>query len=378
MKKLAIVTTHPIQYNAPVFKLLTERKKIQVKVFYTRSDAQHFFDQGFNLEISWDIPLLEGYAYQFQTGKKGRNPELVNAITNWAPTAILVFGWNPPGHLAVLRYFKGRILIFFRGDSNLLDETWGLKLIARRIFLKWVYQYIDLALYVGSNNKAYFLKHGLQENQLVFAPHAIDNERFQDTASHLLESEASQWRSQLGIAQNDFVILFVGKLEAKKAPAFLLDTVCKLNLSRERLVHLVFVGSGILEPQLKASAKGLSNIHFLGFQNQSKMPVAYRLGNVFCLPSVGPGETWGLAINEAMACGLPVIVSDKVGCAVDLIKEGESGYVFASRKQEDFINVLEKTIEQKSFFLGQSTIIQQQIKNWSFEHICESIESILA
>ena len=111
--------------------------------------------------------------------------------------------------------------------------------------------------------------------------------------------------------------MFVGKLEEKKAPDVLLDAF----LSGESgLDHLVFCGTGPMEPELGRSAREGPGVHFVGFQNQSRMPVAYRLGEVLVLPSRGPGETWGLAVNEAMACGRPAVVSDRVGCAPDLIQ----------------------------------------------------------
>ena len=189
MKKLAIITTHPIQYNAPLFKLISDREKIKIKVFYTWEQSnEKVYDEKFGREIKWDIPLLEGYEYIFvkNTAKNQGsghfrgviNPTLIKEIKNWQADAVLVFGWNHHSHYKVMRYFKGKIPVYFRGDSTLLDEKLGLKTVLRRFWLKFVYRYIDYALYVGTNNKQYYLKHGIKKKQLVFEPHAIDNELF--------------------------------------------------------------------------------------------------------------------------------------------------------------------------------------------------------
>ena len=149
---------------------------------------------------------------------------------------------------------------------------------------------------------------------LHWVPHAIDNERFTDAED--ADQKAIQWRRKLGIADDAPVILFAGKLEAKKAPEVLLEAFLELDTAE---AHLAIVGSGPLEQALHERAAHHPRVHFLGFQNQSIMPVVYRLGDVFVLPSRGPGETWGLAVNEAMACSRPVVVSSQVGCAPNLV-----------------------------------------------------------
>src|SRR5690606_24455591 len=188
MKKLAIIITHPIQYYAPVFKLLAAQ--CHVKVFYTWGEKaiKPKHDPGFGKAIAWDIPLLGGYEYEFLENtaanpgshhRKGIiNPHIIKRIVAFEPQALLVYGYAYDSHFRAMRYFKGKIPVWFRGDSTLLDHADALKSLVKSIYLKWVYQYIDKAFYVGSNNKAYFKKYGLKEEQLVFAPHAIDNLRF--------------------------------------------------------------------------------------------------------------------------------------------------------------------------------------------------------
>lgn len=386
--KLAIISTHLIQYNAPFFKMLTRRGNVDLKVFYTWSQAKEKVeDKDFGKDISWDIPLLVGYEYEFihnvskspgnRSFKGIINPDLVSKIEGYDPQAIMVFGWNFQSHLKVLRYFKGKRPVWFRGDSHLLDETKGIKTFLRRKLLKWVFSHVDKAFYVGTNNKDYFIKHGLKENQLVFAPHAIDNQRFCDSKEKEYENRANEWRNELGFHQDDIVILFSGKFEPKKDPALLVNAVKKLNQTTERAVKLIMVGNGVLENELKRMGKKDPNICFIPFQNQSIMPVVYRLGDVFCLPSKGPGETWGLAINEAMACGRPVIASDKVGGAIDLIKEGENGFIFRSNDLEALKGKINLIFNNNEILNQMSEKSHSIIQDFNYQKICQVIEDQL-
>ena len=351
-----------------------------IKVFYTWSQSESGikYDPGFKKEITWDIPLLEGYDDTFVNNTSADpgshhfkgivNPTLIAEIEAWKPDALLVFGWAFKSHLKCLRYFHKKLPLLFRGDSTLLDEQPGIKMIARRLFLRWVYQHVDKALYVGTQNKRYYLAHGLKENQLILAPHAIDNERFYDTENNYAR-KAEAWRAQLTIPNTSVVFLYAGKLEAKKGIAVLIDAFLSVN---DPVNHLVIVGNGPLEERLKMQAAGSAHIHFIGFQNQRMMPVVYRLGDVFVLPSVGPGETWGLGVNEAMACGKAVVVSDKAGCAVDLVRHGENGYVFAAGDAGDLADKLGrfKSVEQ-ALEMGERS--GEIIKGYSLQRVAEAI-----
>jgi glycosyltransferase involved in cell wall biosynthesis len=366
LKKLAIISSHPIQYNAPLFALLAKEDNIDLKVFYTWGvdSIEEKYDPDFQQNIQWDIPLLEGYQYQFleNTSKdpgshhfKGIiNPELNQEIEKWGADIVWVWGWAFDSHLKALRYFKGKKEVWFRGDSTLLDEPKGfsVKKILRRVFLTWVYRHVDKAFYVGTHNKAYFVKHGLKETQLVYAPHAIDNDRFADLTGEY-SNQAKDWRKELGISENQKVILFAGKLETKKNPFFLITLAKELPTNEYKIV---FVGSGPLEENLKNQAT--ENCIFLGFQNQKMMPIVYRLADVFVLPSLGPGETWGLAINEALACGIPVIASNKCGGAVDLINT-ETGFMYNGINLMECLNWLQEQSKTKQTVIFNSTIIQK-------------------
>lgn len=382
-KKLAIITSHPIQYNAPLFRLLTERGNIAIKVFYTWGQTEQGFvyDPDFKQEFKWDIPLLDGYEKEF-VENISKNPtagsfngidnkDLIERIDRYNPDALLVFGWSFKSHLRVLRHYGRKKKIIFRGDSNLLDEAPGfsIKKILRSIFLTWLYKHVTIALYTGEANKQYYLKYGLNERQLIYAGHAVENERFADVEG-AYEKAAAALREQVGIGADEYVYLFAGKLEPKKDPLLLLNAFQQLDKPNTRLV---FVGNGKLEETLRKQAAGDKRVLFLGFQNQQQMPVIYRLANVFVLPSKGPGETWGLSVNEALACDCPVLVSSKCGCAADLVEPGINGLIFEAGDMLALKASMKKMIDLQ-FSVAS---IRSGIGRFCIQSIAESVEKAL-
>lgn len=378
MKRLAIITTHPIQYNAPLFRLLSERKRIGVKVFYTWGQSKEMvFDARFGRERSWDIPLLEGYEYEFEENSSRKpdsnrffgiiNPGLVKQLKEEQFDAILVYRWSLFSHLRVLRSFGRYPQIFFRGDSHLLNLQEGIKGVLKKLVLTFVYGRVDKAFYVGEYNKAYYLQFGLTEEQLVYAPHAIDNERFSEDADKW-EARAGEERDSLSIPKDCIVFLYAGKFYEVKQLNFLIDVFKRLDGDQYRLL---LVGSGEQEEQLRAAAADDTRILFQPFRNQSEMPLVYRLGDVFVLPS--KSETWGLAVNEAMACARPAIVSDACGCVPELMPKGETGFVFRSGDKADLLNQMQqftdKTVSKK---MGEKAL--EHIQQFSLQRVAEVIE----
>lgn len=383
MKKLAIITTHPIQYNAPLFRMLHERGKIDLKVFYTwsQSSSGSKYDPGFKQSVQWDIPLLDGYPYSFVQNISGApgshhykgidNPLLIQEIQAWGADAVLIYGWNFKSHLKAMRFFYNKIPVLFRGDSTLLDEAPGLKQMMRRWFLKYVYSFADIALYAGKANKAYFLKHGLNEEQLHFMPHATDNDRFAGNDNTVWD--AAGLRSKLNIPQGRMVFLFAGKLELKKRPGFLAKIFSAIG---DEESYLLIAGSGELEDVLRSLYGNKGNIRFLGFQNQLQMPALYGACDVCVLPS-SEGETWGLVLNEAMAAGKAVIASEACGASYDLIMHGENGFVFKKNDAAGLKKCLMYFTENKEAAARMGRRSAGIIKGYNYIEDCTAIENAL-
>jgi glycosyltransferase involved in cell wall biosynthesis len=336
-KRLAIIVSHPIQYYVPLYQRLALRDDVTIKLFFTWHAGQAAVeDRGFKTQVAWDIPLTEGYEFELVPNVSShqgthwffglRNPSLVARVIAWRPDAVHITGWAWFSHFMALRALrKERIPTLFRGDSHLLDTRQsGARWWLKRTLLKRVFSWPTAFLVTGAANRAYYEAFGVVPGRLFPCPHSIDVIRFAEPAE-ALEKEADQWRQQLGIARNSCVFLFAGKFERKKQPVELMLAVQALTNPKP---VLVMVGSGELETEVKAlAAASPERFRVLPFQNQSGMSVVYRIGDLFVLPSAF-GETWGLAVNEALACGRPVLVSDRVGCAADVV-DASCGWVFS-------------------------------------------------
>jgi glycosyltransferase involved in cell wall biosynthesis len=334
--RIAFIISHPIQYYAPLHQRLAARGDLEIKVFFTwHSGETSVIDRGFQKSFSWDIPLTDGYAFERVPNTAAdpgthhffglRNPELVDRVAAWRPECVVIQGWAWLSHLQALWAFHRRgTPILFRGDSHLLDSDragplWHLKRAALQRFFSWPAGF----LVVGTANYAYYEAFGVESSRLFSCPHSIDLARFASDAESF-ENAAARWRHSLDLAPRKTVLLFAGKFEPKKRPIEL------MKLVRDHFppnVVLVMVGGGQLQHEVDQIAAGSPDrFRVLPFQNQSRMPVVYRLGDIFLLPSAY-GETWGLAVNEALACGRPVVVSDRVGCAADVV-DPHCGRVF--------------------------------------------------
>lgn len=382
-KKLAIITTHPIQYNAPFFRMLAKEKGLQLKVFYTWGrQSLKKYDPGFNRVIEWDIPLLEGYDFEWMANVAKRpgshhfrgidNPGLVRQLTAWNPAAILVYGWAFKSHLQIIRHFHKKKPLWFRGDSTLLDRQPPFKSWLRRQVLRWVYKKIDRALYAGTNNREYFLANGLKEEQLVFMPHAVDNDRYGQRAG--MNGEKRRGGKEEHFPPGCGVrFLYAGKLEPKKNLALLIEAFQRLGLPD---AQLLIVGNGPLEEELKKKAGGSTNILFLPFQNQAQMPALLASADVVVLPSK-KNETWGLILNEAMAAGKAILASTACGAAVDLVKEGVNGFSFRNNDGKDLVEKLGELAQSKDAVREMGARSGESIGAWSYRQCCDAIKKLV-
>lgn len=365
--RLAVICTHPIPYYIPVFQLLS--KHTLLKVFYTTS-RPGAYDKGFHMQLEWDIPLLKGYRHEFLKNDSFRpgthhffgtvNMGATAAISRFRPDYLLIYGWANHSHFSIIRHYHGTIPVLFRGDSNMLRKSSQCFLALRKITLKYIYKHINIALYTGAENRIYFKYYGLKEHQLIFAPHAIDNNRFSRT------SHGPSLRKALGIDEKEILILFTGKMTRDKNPQLVLETFIDANIPQ---ASLLLVGSGPLAKKLSTKYKH-PRIHFLPFQNQSEMPRIYQSCDLFCMPSTH--ETWGLALNEAMAAAKAVLVSDRVGAATDLVRPAW-GMCFKSNDKNDLQNKLRLLTTDRKTLVTMGLQAQKFVREWSFSTQVKSI-----
>ena len=332
--KVLLIATHPIQYHVPWFRELAGAPDIDFSVlFVDLPDAQQQ-GKGFGVAFKWDIPMLEGYRWQQvpeRTGRGGldgffatRVVQPVALLKSLAPDVLILTGWQAYPLLQFLaagRWLK--IPVIMRGESNALRQrSYKVRFLHRQLLRQCA-----AFLTIGQANRAFYLGYGTTPEQLFDTSYFVENQRFVDATQRFLP-ERSALRSRWNIPDTATCFCYAGKLEPKKR---VLDLLRALQLASARgsaLLHLLVVGTGELmsEAQAMVKAQGLP-VTFAGFLNQTEIAAAYVATDCLVLPS-DFGETWGLVVNEAMACGRPAIVSDRVGCGADLIQPGVTGEMF--------------------------------------------------
>ena len=375
--RLAIVASHPVQYYAPLFRELAGR--LDLTVYYAhRATESDQAQAGFGIGFEWDIDLLSGYTYTFLQNAAARpglghfagidTPEIGSRLRAGSFDAVLLMGWFLKCfHQALWAAKRLRIPVLVRGDSHLDTprSTWKCwaKELAYPIFLRC----FDCALVVGERNRAYWQHYHYPESRIFSSPHCVDNDWF---ATHSTDSARVSLRTKLGIAQETKVVLFVGKLVDFKRP---LDVIAAVKLLKSKGVNLevLIAGAGPLEQDLtRAARKAEVRMHMLGFCNQSEMPNAYAASDILVLPSDGR-ETWGLVVNEALACDKPVVVSDAVGCAPDLTARLGNRAVFPIGDTDALAANLQRVIMDPP----DETIIASTASAFSIDKACSGIET---
>jgi glycosyltransferase involved in cell wall biosynthesis len=353
---LAVIETHPVQYHAPVYRALQTRFGIPVTVIYGSDfSIAGYNDTEFGTTFAWDTDLLSGYTSVFLSEVKhggARAFEEVSAsrlgetLRELAPDAVLILGYSPRfNQVAFYEAWRQELPILFRGET--MDHARrrnSIKALLRDGALRWSYKRAAKLLYIGQRSHQHYKRLGCPDEKLIFSPYCVDTSVFQcDEKTRV--SLRSAVRQDLGIEEAQIVLLFSGKLSRRKGPDLFLRAVKQLPSGIRKSVVVLFLGSGELEADLKrlSNTEPHTKVHFLGFQNQTMLSRYYHASDLLVLPS-REGETWGLVVNEALHHGLPCVVSEAVGCGLDLIEPHVTGEVSQTGSMESLTSAITRAL----------------------------------
>ena len=380
--RLTAVMTHPIQYYSPWFRFIArEADEIQLNVLYVTEPSAEQQGVGFEESFAWDVPLKEGYeSLVLRPSRKSDHfasdgflgldaPGIGEAIAGLEPDAALVSGWHSLALArAILACRRRGIPLLYRGDTHLRGRK---RDILWRYRSRWLLSFFEGFLCVGLRTREYLDRLGVPSARIFRSPHAVDNEFFERGSAPFLDPRnRADARREWGIGPEDFVVLFVGKLDSNKRPIDLLRAVRLMNGRGRVLV----AGTGPLRQECAELASSLQvTVDFRGFLNQSALPRAYALSDCLVLPS--ESESWGLVVNEAMAAGTPAVVSEGVGCAPDLVEPGETGEIFAVGDIEAIAARLQKISKEIEDGRRRSNRCQERMTDYSFRAATEGLVS---
>ena len=382
--RVAYLVSHPIQYQAPLLRRISEETDIELTVFFASNfSVQQYVDKGFGVDVKWDVPLLDGYQHEFlpaiwderKTGPKSQfNHGIFSRLSGNKIQArfdvLWVHGYSTLNTLQAMLFAKMLgIPVLLRAESRFPAKDYGgFKPAAKKFFFNLLRNFVDGALTIGSSNAAYW-KHFLGDDVPQFLmPYAVDNDSFQNRSQEAAVGH-EKFLNELNLDESRPVILFASKLQTRKRCGDLLDAYFNLSPGDgvEPYPYLVIVGDGEERTALehRAMQSGFSSVRFCGFRNQSELPRFFDIASVFVLPS--QDEPWGLIVNEVMNAGRAVIVSDDVGCQPDLISDGVEGCVFPAGDVEALTNALRRVLAQPETanIMGQRAL--ERIRDWSYE-----------
>jgi len=386
--RVGFLNTHPIQYFAPLYAYLNRSDDLQVSAIYLSDySVRGAQDHAFGRVVKWDVDLLSGYEVRFVRGASSRSetrgffstvvPAVWGEIRRSGLDALVVHGHSPAALLIGIAAAKtAGIPVFMRGETHLGLSRPSLKLQLRKLAMGTLYGRLDAMLAIGSANAAFYRAMGVPDRRIFLTPYVVDNARFMETARQSPEERAER-RLQLGVADDRPIILYSAKFDARKCPQDMLRAAAQLN-AEGAIFQLAMIGSGALEAELRTLADQLAirNVQFHGFVNQSDMPRIYGACDIFVLPS--RDEPWGLAVNEAMCAGLPIVASSEIGCVPDLVKDGLNGYTFSAGDVTALSGTLRRLISDAELRGRMGTASRELISRWSFAEVAQGLRAALA
>ena len=334
---------------------------------------------GFGEPFEWDVTVTDGHAHRIlQPPADGRRFDsesfrgadvgsVADAIAETRPDVVVVPGWHSSFYLRAIAACRRRgIPVLYRGDSNLVAGPAGVRRPLWALRTRMALRMFDGYLSVGTRSREYLRHFGVPEPLIFDSPHAIDLSALSTLAAN--GESRSVMRRWLGASDGDFLVVFAGKFTAVKRASDLIAAAAQMGPE----VSLAMVGNGPLMKETRAAAQRLGvRATWCGFVNQSTMPSILAAADCLALPS--QSETWGFVVSEALACGTPSVVSDRVGCAPDLIHDGVSGVVHEAGDVGSLVRALSRVREAKARGAITRDLCRQPAAAFSFERAAEGI-----
>ena len=380
--KLAIIAPTCFYYQVDLFRQLAAHPRIDLTVYFCSDEALHAGDvhDMYHVEEDWgdESELLAGYEHRFLPNRSPApsylkwpfglmNFSIWKEIKDNRPDAVVLMSWmNVTWWVAMAACLRYKVPFYYMTDANVQAEltapAW--KRWIKKLFLKnLLFKVATGFLCAGTANRLLYQFYGTPEEKLVPFAYSWGYD------SHLqawedLKPHRTELRVQQGIADDSFVVLYCGRLATEKSLFDLLEAYRLLNCQNK---ILAIVGDGELQNEMREYVvkHGLDSVHFLGFQRRSEIGKYYATADLLVLPS--NRETWGMVVNEALCYALPVIVSDQVGAAHDLVHDGENGFIYPSGDVEALALRLQQVVdlsedERRLMGLRSRRLIEKWVK----------------
>jgi glycosyltransferase involved in cell wall biosynthesis len=336
--KVAIVVSHAIQHFCPLYRAVASAG-VDLRVFFGSSAGlKEYWDPAFNATIRWDMDLLGGYESEFVAGADDVSPaglvpasDLTDRLRRFDPAIVYVHGfYHPLCRQAFFWALGHRRRIFYWADSEHRQQRNWLSLLRKQLTLRPLFSRVDAFLTVGDCNEAYYISYGVPRRKLFRSPCAIDSPAIERALAER-ERHRAEIRKRLQVPEDALLAIAVGKLIARKRPRDVLEAAIALDRNpAARRVVVAWLGDGPDKPEIETLAAGAGRdcVRLPGFIGVDELPAFYVGADLLLHPAAA--DPHPLAIGEAITAGLPIIVSDRVGCVgpSDDVREGQNGILY--------------------------------------------------
>ena len=383
--RVLVVASHPVQYTVPILRLLAKHPRLDLLVAYcSLRGAETAYDAEFGREVKWDVPLLDGYEWTHVPNQGSgdesfwglNNPGLREVIRDGKFDAVICH----TGYLRASFWIakraakKARAAFLFGTDASTLDARDGKawKRMVKQVAWPLLFRIADQILVPSTAGVELMRSLGIASERITLTPFVADNDWWLKQSAQVNRKAT---RDSWNVTDRELVVLFCAKLQPWKRPLDVLRAFARLHISE---AVLVFAGEGPqrVEIETEATALGIaSRVRFLGFVNQSGLPAVYSSADLFVLPS--EYDPCPVVVCEAMLCGCPAVISDRIRGRFDLVRSGETGEIFSCGDVQALADIMRKLLEQRSLLSTMSEKARRRMETWTpYENVTATVEAI--
>ena len=293
---------------------------------------------------------------------------ILKTIIKFKPDVINLTGYDDVASWIVIVFCKLRgIKTILSNESTNSDHQ---RSAVKEFIKKLIISQFDGFFNFGTESKKYMISLGADANKMLVNRNCVDNQKLKTIYENHLPFRKEK-QSQLKVASKNFI--FIGRLINYKNLIFFLESFSFSHNNSENDWGVLILGNGVQKTELEEFIKErqIRNVHFEDGVSWQEVPKYLALSDVLVLPSYS--EPWGLVVNEAMACGLPVLVSEKCGCATDLVRNGENGFIFSPFNSLELSKLLLKFINEEVDVKQMGIASENIIKDFSPENVANEM-----
>jgi len=377
--KLVLITEIIAPYRIPVFNALAQRPGIDLHVvFLSENDPTLRQWQVYKNEIKFNYDVLSSWRLRFGRQNLLLNREVCSTLRRLKPDVVIAGGYNYPACWSAAYWARARAVPFLLWtESTIYDQRRNYSSVE---FIKKRFLNLCAAFVVPGQSSLHYLQHlGVSEERISPAPNAVDTKLFANFAQAARREEADR-RTHYHMPAKYF--LFAGRLVKEKGVFDLLDAYSQLSPEIRHDIGLVFVGDGSARHALTERASQIQpgDIKFVGFLHREELAQVYALAEAFIFPT--HSDPWGLVVNEAMACGLPIIATSVAGCTPDLVEDGLNGFVVEPFDAQGLASAMITLATKAEIRVAMGRKSRERIELYSpdtwAEGMVKAVESVLA